>query len=152
MCFNAMGRLNFRDKTIFLRKKHFCRLGNDLMNWLNTRERKWGSHKYCFWPVCSYCKQEWHAGCPAAESWVSGTMAVFTSPDTVQAGTAVCPLCGKGERRDHTGWPWALKGKGDRASWPQAVPTPGGARRGKIGLARRWKFASQSGTSVFICE
>lgn len=29
---NKMERLNFTGKKIFLRKKHFSRLGNDLMN------------------------------------------------------------------------------------------------------------------------
>lgn len=128
-----MERLNFTGKKIFLRKKHFSRLGNDLMNWLNTRERKWGSHKYCLWPVCSCCKQRNGVqGAQQQRAECQGPWKSSPPPDTGPAGQPVCPLRGKGERQASLA-SLSPEGEGDRARWPKCPLLEDQGRKDRAG-------------------
>lgn len=49
--------------------------------------------------------EKWHAGAQQQRVECQAPWQSSPPPDTVQAGTAVCPLRGKGGRKDHAGRP-----------------------------------------------
>lgn len=145
---SAIGRQKFTNQKISLRKRQFCRLGNDLMHWLSTRERKQGSHKYCFWQLLSEHKHR-RMACRVPSSTVLSVSRPLEVLTTARYGTGrnrLFILCGKGECPC-----WLTlspNGRGETsfrtANWarlPKTVPARGGTVKEKIGLGRRWKFA-----------